>query len=246
MPRGASHEVCGSFSTIHPTSPLTRACLTRYVPPAGFHTLLTVYSSPDYPALFHAGALMEFPVPSELSPRPEPERLSAPRCPLAVDPLPATVAPPGGGAAAVIAVRAANTSRPRDVSAHPSAARDDVAGRRVRLQGFAPRGESVASPRRLGQRRARCSPGIRPSARRKRPRHLRCWPTPQLLIESRNPRLPIAPTRGPEAAAFAHGTGPKTRATGASPGAATPSSTPPESLASGFDPKASAMRRRTP
>jgi hypothetical protein len=39
----------------------TRACLTRYVPPPGFPTLLTAYSSAGYPALFHAGALMEFP-----------------------------------------------------------------------------------------------------------------------------------------------------------------------------------------
>ena len=38
----------------------TRACLTRYVPPPGFRTLMTAYSSTDYPALFHAGALMEF------------------------------------------------------------------------------------------------------------------------------------------------------------------------------------------
>jgi hypothetical protein len=108
---------------------LTRACLTRYVPPTGFHTLLTAYSSLDYPALFHAGALLEFLVPSELSPRPEPERLSASRCPLAVHSIPATVTPPGGGVAAVIAVRAANTSQPRDVTTRPTTARDDVAGR---------------------------------------------------------------------------------------------------------------------
>jgi hypothetical protein len=31
----------------------------------------------------------------------------------------------------------------------------------ARLQGLAPRNESVASPRRLGRRRARCSPGLR-------------------------------------------------------------------------------------
>ena len=39
----------------------TRDCLSRYVPPSGFRTPLTACSSPDYPALFHAGALMEFP-----------------------------------------------------------------------------------------------------------------------------------------------------------------------------------------
>jgi hypothetical protein len=33
----------------------TRAFLTRYVPPAGFRTLLTDYSSRHRPALFHAG-----------------------------------------------------------------------------------------------------------------------------------------------------------------------------------------------
>jgi hypothetical protein len=33
----------------------TPACLTGYVPPTGFHTLSTAYSSPERPALFHAG-----------------------------------------------------------------------------------------------------------------------------------------------------------------------------------------------
>lgn len=33
----------------------TPACLTGYVPSSGFHTLSTVYSSPERPALFHAG-----------------------------------------------------------------------------------------------------------------------------------------------------------------------------------------------
>ena len=36
----------------------TRACLTRYVPPAGFRTLLTAFSSPHRPALFHAGGTL--------------------------------------------------------------------------------------------------------------------------------------------------------------------------------------------
>jgi len=72
-----SHEVRCSFSTIRLSSPQTRVCLTRYVPPPGFLTLLTAYSSTGYPALFHAGALMEF-CPSELFPRPEPRRLSTP------------------------------------------------------------------------------------------------------------------------------------------------------------------------
>ena len=36
----------------------TRAYLTRYVPPAGFRTLLTAYSSPHRPALFHAGGTL--------------------------------------------------------------------------------------------------------------------------------------------------------------------------------------------
>jgi hypothetical protein len=33
----------------------TPACLTGYVPSTGFHTLSTVFSSPERPALFHAG-----------------------------------------------------------------------------------------------------------------------------------------------------------------------------------------------
>jgi hypothetical protein len=33
----------------------TPACLTGYVPPTGFYTLSTVCSSPERPALFHAG-----------------------------------------------------------------------------------------------------------------------------------------------------------------------------------------------
>jgi hypothetical protein len=38
----------------------SQACLTRFVPSSGFLTLLTVYSSPCLPALFHAGTLMGF------------------------------------------------------------------------------------------------------------------------------------------------------------------------------------------
>jgi hypothetical protein len=45
-----------STSRVHST----RVCLTRYVPPPGFRTLLTACSSAGCPALFHAGALMEF------------------------------------------------------------------------------------------------------------------------------------------------------------------------------------------
>jgi hypothetical protein len=33
----------------------TPACLTGYVPSTGFHTLSTAFSSPERPALFHAG-----------------------------------------------------------------------------------------------------------------------------------------------------------------------------------------------
>jgi hypothetical protein len=84
-PRSASPEVCGSFSTCLTSSPrsMTRVCLARYVPPPGFPTLLTACSSTTLPALFHAGALMEF-HPSERFPRPEPHRLSTARCPPAV------------------------------------------------------------------------------------------------------------------------------------------------------------------
>jgi hypothetical protein len=45
MLHGASPEVFGSFSTTHQSSPPTRVCLTRFVPPPGFRTLLTAYSS---------------------------------------------------------------------------------------------------------------------------------------------------------------------------------------------------------
>jgi hypothetical protein len=45
-----------STSRVH----CSRVCRTRFVPPSGFLTLLTVCSSTDFPALFHAGALMEF------------------------------------------------------------------------------------------------------------------------------------------------------------------------------------------
>jgi hypothetical protein len=86
----SSHGVLGSFSTIRLTSPpYPRVCLTRYVPPSGFLTLLTAFSSTGYPALFHAGALMEF-HPSELFPRSKPYRLSTVDAllPLAVPRLP--------------------------------------------------------------------------------------------------------------------------------------------------------------
>ena len=46
----------------------TRACLTRYVPSAGFPTLLTAYSSRRRPALFHAGGTRRVSRPSEPSP----------------------------------------------------------------------------------------------------------------------------------------------------------------------------------
>jgi hypothetical protein len=38
----------------------SRVYLARFVPPTGFLTLLTAYSSPRLPALFHAGTLMGF------------------------------------------------------------------------------------------------------------------------------------------------------------------------------------------
>lgn len=43
----------------------------EYVPSPGFRTLLTAFSSPDYPALFRAGALMEFHSLQSFNPRPE-------------------------------------------------------------------------------------------------------------------------------------------------------------------------------
>lgn len=68
------------------TSPLhRRRCLPPYVPSPGFLTLSTVFSSTACPALFHAGALMEFHFPSELSILDRSsDRLSTIRCPPAV------------------------------------------------------------------------------------------------------------------------------------------------------------------
>jgi hypothetical protein len=39
---------------------IPRVCLARFVPPTGFLTLMTAYSSPCLPALFHAGTLLGF------------------------------------------------------------------------------------------------------------------------------------------------------------------------------------------
>jgi hypothetical protein len=74
-----------SCSTIHLSSPPTRVCLTRYVPPSGFLTLSMVCSSTDCPALFHAGALME-PCPFRAFPSPGAVPPLGGLCPLAVDP----------------------------------------------------------------------------------------------------------------------------------------------------------------
>jgi hypothetical protein len=56
LPLSATLMEFPSPSTLEPRRVhSTPACLTGYVPPAGFHTLSTDYSSPGRPALFRAG-----------------------------------------------------------------------------------------------------------------------------------------------------------------------------------------------
>jgi len=64
-------------------SPLTRACLTRYVPSSGFRNLLTACSSSILVGLFHPTDIRGI-RPPELSPRHEPWHLAGARCPPAV------------------------------------------------------------------------------------------------------------------------------------------------------------------
>jgi hypothetical protein len=104
MRRGASHEVCGSSSTIHLQSPLNpglphpvRSAFRVSHPPDG----LLLYR---LPGLVSCRSAHGVPSPSELFPRPEPWRLSTPHCPLAVRPLPTAAPPPGGSAAAPLPI----------------------------------------------------------------------------------------------------------------------------------------------
>jgi hypothetical protein len=136
---------------------LTRVCLTRYVPPTGFRTPLTACSSPDYPALFHAGALMEF-QPFRAFPSPGAVAPLGVRCPPAVGRLRMPHEPAGPTATPCPTTRHDNPTR--ESNRRPFTAISQPT-KPARLQGLAPRDESVAPPRRLGRRRARCSPGLR-------------------------------------------------------------------------------------
>jgi hypothetical protein len=82
MPRGSSHEVSGSSSTVQPFESTRLAppggYLSPYVPSSGFLTLSTVCSSIGLPGLVSCPCAHGVPNPSELFPRPEPWRLSAP------------------------------------------------------------------------------------------------------------------------------------------------------------------------
>jgi hypothetical protein len=149
-----------SCSTIHLSSPPTRVCLTRFVPPSGFLTLSMACSSTGCPALFHAGALME-------------------SCPFRAFPSPGAVPPLGG-----LCPPAVHPAEPRRRSfdhrnprrratQHSSAVRDSptslftaattVRSRRIRLQGLAPRSESVVIAGRVRHpRRPVLSWGSRP------------------------------------------------------------------------------------
>jgi hypothetical protein len=62
----------------------TRACLTRYVAPSGFRSLLAPCFSGRLPALFHAGNAHGVSRPSELFPQLQPQALSGLPCPPAV------------------------------------------------------------------------------------------------------------------------------------------------------------------
>jgi hypothetical protein len=97
----------------------------RYVPSSGFRTLSTACSSTACPALFRAGALLEFHALQSFS---LVRSRSASR-----RPLPSCHSPPPPSRPAYV---------PEDCSPRDTAAR--TGGIRVWLQGFAPRSESVA------------------------------------------------------------------------------------------------------
>jgi hypothetical protein len=56
QPRDASREVSSPSALAAGEVHSPRVCLTRYVPPPGFLTLLTAYALSSPPALFHAGS----------------------------------------------------------------------------------------------------------------------------------------------------------------------------------------------
>jgi hypothetical protein len=138
-----------STSRVHST----RAYLTRYVPPSGFRTLLTVCSSTGYPALFRAGALMEFLTLQSFS---LDRSCNASRRASTLLPLRSSLS-----RRATTGALRRPCSRPRgvpNVSRRPLVSRSRPEGTRprgeARLQGFVPRCESVTTT--IAIRRSSC------------------------------------------------------------------------------------------
>jgi len=136
MPRGSSHEVCGSCSTSRWRSPLA-ACgrrSARSLPPGftspgpfrpwGFDPFDGLLLTPPARRI-SGGSAHGVPDPSELSPRPEPRRLSAL---VAFLPFACRTGPVGACTNTPRSARCARPNRPESAW----------------LQGLAPRSESVA------------------------------------------------------------------------------------------------------
>jgi len=154
----ASHEVRGSFSTVHLASPLNPGLphpvrsAYRVSHPLDGLLLTRLPGLVSCRSAHGVPALQSFPLArsSDASRRPMPScRWPDSRTVRTRGSDGNSTSPPRGAAA-----RFANRNRHpfTAVAKHP---------RPARLQGLAPRDESVASPRRLGRRRARYSPGLR-------------------------------------------------------------------------------------
>jgi hypothetical protein len=159
-----------------------RAFHTRYVPPSGFFTLLTVCSSVGLPGLLSCRSARGVPHPSEPFPRPEPERLSAP---VALLPFTASAARPHATSGVRGQLRQAGASRTRP----------DF---RALLPGASP----LPLHRGLDRRRARCSPGFLASSPGFSPTLRPAVypppdPPPSFWSRSQTPERPRADTRLP-------------------------------------------------
>jgi hypothetical protein len=128
---------------------LPRVCLTRFVPPPGFLTLLAASSPPARPALFHAGSAHGVGVPYRAFPSGRSRGASR-------RPQPSLRSPPGAGD--LSSSWSSTTSRGTGGGVSSSSVR--------RLAPFGPHPgpgtspESVTRRRRLTEQRARCSPGV--------------------------------------------------------------------------------------
>jgi hypothetical protein len=141
----------------------TRACLTRYVPPPGFLTLLTVCSSTGLPALFHAGALMEFrpfralPSPGAVTP------LGAPCLPAvhrnSMEPAAGQARLRGTHSTIGHAARRRTSGRP----VVPVHVLRRSLPRRLGFEALLPEASPLHRRRLVGRQRARCSPGLPPA-----------------------------------------------------------------------------------